>query len=73
MIINIFNIFFTLQILIFDVVDVEFQCCRDMMEGFVSRRRGRAPDVGYYTQHGSQQGLLECCTSEEGREEAPNV
>jgi hypothetical protein len=29
-----------LQTLNFDVADVEFRCCRHVMSGFVSRRRG---------------------------------
>jgi hypothetical protein len=43
-----------LQILNFNVADVEFQCCRHVMLGFVSRRR--APHVGCCMQHGSQHG-----------------
>jgi hypothetical protein len=40
-----------------NVADVEFRCYRHVMLGVVSRRRGgRAPDVGCYTQHGSQHG-----------------
>jgi hypothetical protein len=40
-----------------NVADVEFRCCRHLMLGVVSRRRGgRAPDVGCCTQHRSQHG-----------------
>jgi hypothetical protein len=40
-----------------NVADVEFRCCRHVMLGVVSRRRGgRAPDVGCCTQHRSQYG-----------------
>jgi hypothetical protein len=40
-----------------NVANVEFQCCRHVMLGVVSRRRvGRAPDVRCCTQHRSQHG-----------------
>jgi hypothetical protein len=46
-----------LQTLNFNVADVEFRCCRHVMLGFVSRRRGgRAPGVGCRTQPRSQHG-----------------
>jgi hypothetical protein len=45
-----------LQTLNFNVADVEFRYYRHMMLRFVTRRRGRAPDVGCCTQHGSQHG-----------------
>jgi hypothetical protein len=45
-----------LQTLNFNVVDVEFRCCRHVMLGFVSRRGRRATDVGCCTQHRSQHG-----------------
>jgi hypothetical protein len=46
-----------LQTLNFNVADVEFRCCKHVMLGVVSRRRGgRAPHVGCCTQHRSQHG-----------------
>jgi hypothetical protein len=42
--INIINIFLMLQTLIFDVVDVEFRCCKHVMLGVVSREeKGGGP------------------------------
>jgi hypothetical protein len=48
-----------LQNLFFDVVDVEFRCCRYVMVGVVSRRR--APGAGCCTQHGAQHESLGYC------------
>jgi hypothetical protein len=40
-----------------NVDDIEFRCCRHVMLGVVSRRRGgRARDVGCCTQHMSRHG-----------------
>jgi hypothetical protein len=39
-----------------NVAYVDFRCCIHVMLGVVSRREGRAPDVGCCTQHRSQYG-----------------
>jgi hypothetical protein len=49
-----------LQTLIFVVVYVEFRCCRHVMLGVVSRRRG-TPDVSILHATWSQHGSLGCC------------
>jgi hypothetical protein len=55
-----------LRTLIFNVADVEFQCYRHVILGFVWSRTGRrAPDVGCCTQHESQHSHNMVATWEE--------
>jgi hypothetical protein len=57
-----------------NVANVEFQCCRHVMLGVVSRRRGgRAPDVGCCTQHRSQHGRTTVQHVGEGGRKTPDV
>jgi hypothetical protein len=64
-----------LQTLNFNVVEVEFQCCRHVMLIFVSRWRvRRAPNVRCCTQHGSQHGRKIVATwSQHGREKGERL
>jgi hypothetical protein len=57
-----------LQMLNFNVADVEFRCCRLMMLGLCRGEGGRAPNVGCCMQHGSQHDHNIVATWGEGEE-----
>jgi hypothetical protein len=55
-----------------NVADVEFRCCRHVM-GVVSRRGGRAPDVGCCMQHKSQHSRNMVAACGGGGRKTPDV